>query len=142
MKTIRLFLPIIFFLLVTCISAQIYFKNNNAEPVYVAFARYINGNNGGYWQTQGWWTVNPGNTHLAFEAIGTGDSIGYWCMTTLSTDKYEGTKSLLVHPDEKFTIRKADLETTGRNHSDWEWYKFRLIRLKPGMTTGTIPFKD
>ena len=122
--------------------AQIYFKNDNKEPVYLAFARYVTLSSGGYWQTRGWWTVNSGSTVQAFESIGANDSIGYWGMTTLSETKYEGTKRLLVQPFKKFALSGADLEKTASQHPGFEWRKFRLIRLKPGTTTGTIPFKD
>ncbi len=127
---------------ITNLKCQIYFKNNNTEPVYVAFAQYVIKPSGGTWQTKGWWTVNPGRTHLAYENPGPNDSIGYWCMTTLSNDIFEGTKPLLVHPDEKFNIQPADKKEVADAHPALEWYKFRMMRLKPGTTTGTITFKQ
>jgi hypothetical protein len=142
MKKYMIPLLVLLILAATGANAQIYFKNNNSEPVHVAFARYVSSDNGGYWQTQGWWTVKSGSTHLAFETIGPADTIGYWCMTTLSTDTYEGTKSLLVHPDEKFIIRYADKVAAGETHPTWEWFKFRLVGLRPGVTSGTISFKE
>lgn len=122
--------------------SQIYFKNNSKEPVYVAFARYVTVTGGGFWQTRGWWTVAAGTTHLAYESIKPGDSIGYWCMTTLSTRIFEGDKRLLVHPDEKFTINDATSQTVAEMNTTYDWFKFKIIGLPPGASTGTISFKD
>lgn len=122
-------------------NAQISFKNEHAEPVYVAFAHYVAKTNGGYWMTLGWWTVNSGSSHLAFETIGQNDSIGYFAVTKLTDTEFPGGKNLLVHPDEKFSIRYADQEKTLQNHPQYEWRKFRIIRMKPGTTSGTITLK-
>ncbi len=118
--------------------SQIYFKNNNPEAVYVSFAQYKGDANPPYWITRGWFTVNSGKTFTAFETIGPADSIGYWAMTLLSNMVYEGQKPLLVHNDEKFTIRNADRESVLKQNPAYEWRNFRLIKIKPGITTGTI----
>jgi uncharacterized membrane protein len=118
--------------------SQIYFKNNNPEAVYVAFAQYKGDANPPCWITRGWFTVNSGKVFTAFETIGVSDSIGYWAMTLLSNMVFEGKKPLLVHNDEKFTIRNADKETVLKQNPTYEWRNFRLIKAKPGITTGTI----
>ncbi|MEI6455326.1 MAG: DUF1036 domain-containing protein [bacterium] len=118
--------------------SQIYFKNNNPEAVYVTFAQYKGGANPPCWITRGWFTVNSGKVFTAFETIGVSDTIGYWATTLLSGMVYEGKKPLLVHNDEKFTIRNADKESVLRQNPTYEWRYFRLIKIKPGITTGTI----
>lgn len=142
MQTMKVIIFLISALYTCETNGQIYFKNMNPEPVYVAFAHFTPDKSGGQWKTSGWWTVNSGSTHFAFPSIEEGDSIGYWCMTTLSTDTYEGTRRLLVVPEEKFTIINAGRINAGESHPTWEWYKFRVIGINPGMTPGTITFRD
>lgn len=141
MKIIRLYLLSVILIAVLQSNAQITFTNAHAEPVYVAFAHYVAKTTGGYWITQGWWTVNSGSSHLAYETIGPNDSIGYFAVTTLSDTEFPGGKSLLVHPDEKFTIRSADKEGVKQQRPVYEWRKFRIIRMPPGTTSGTITLK-
>jgi hypothetical protein len=43
---------------------------------------------------------------------------------------------------EKFKINGADQQTAAEMHPAWDWYKFRMIRLAPGTTSGTITFKE
>jgi uncharacterized membrane protein len=118
--------------------SQIYFKNTNPEAVYVAFARYSADANPATWVTRGWFTVNSGKIFTAFESIGPRDSIAYWATTLLTGDVFEGKKPLLVHNDEKFTIRNADKEWVLKQNPTYEFRNFRLIRMKPGTSTGTI----
>jgi len=122
-------------------NAQIYFKNNHKESVYLAVARYVNNGTSGYWMTQGWWTVIKGSTLKIFERIGPNDSIGYWCIARISETEYGGNRNLLVHNDEKFLIKNADQESLLQQHPNYEWRKFRMVRLKPGTQTGTIQFQ-
>jgi len=119
-------------------ASQISFKNNNPEAVYVAFAQYKANSNPGYWVSRGWFTVNSGKTFTAFETIGPNDSIAYWATTLLSGAIFEGKKPLLVHNDEKFTIKNADKAWVLKQHPQYEWRNFRLIRMKPGTVKGTI----
>jgi len=125
-------------LLVQVAQAQIYFKNNNPEAVYVAFAQYKADGKPGYWITRGWFTVNSGKTFTAFETIGPNDSIAYWATTLLTGMVFEGDKPLLVYNDEKFTIKNADKEWVLKQKPLSEWRNFRLLRMKPGTKTGTI----
>ena len=118
--------------------SQIYIKNTNPEAVYIAVAQYKGDAKPPYWVTRGWFTVNSGKVLTAFETVGPADSIGYWAMTLLSNMVYEGKKPLLVHNDEKFTIRNADKESVLKQNPVYEWRNFRLIKIKPGITTGTI----
>ncbi len=137
----KIWWPVILLLTSLGSNAQISFKNEHSEPVYVAFAHYVAKNTGGYWMTQGWWTVNSGSSHLAFEAIGPNDSIGYFAVTTLSDTEFPGGKDLLVHPDEKFTLRNADKKSMQQQNPQYEWRKFRIIRMPAGTTSGTITLK-
>jgi len=144
----KLHIPLRFFLIMVLIHgisstllSQIIFENRTQEPVYLATARYVNTGSTGYWITQGWWTVNSGSSHLAFQNIGAHDTIGYWCMSTLSEIVYDGNKNLLVHNDEKFTIKNADNQATANKFPQFEWRKFRLVRMKPGTLSGTITLK-
>jgi len=119
-------------------QAQIYFKNNNPEAVYIAFAQYKSDIKPGYWITRGWFTIGPGKTFTAFEKISLNDSIGFLATTLLSGMVFEGNKPLLVHNNEKFTIKNADKEWVLKQQPSYEWRNFRLILMKPGTTTGTI----
>ncbi len=141
MKTLRFLSLGIFMFTNTFLNAQITFTNAHSEPVYVAFAHYVAKTTGGYWMTQGWWTVNSGSSHLAYETIGPNDSIGYFAVTTLSDTEFPGGKNLLVHPDEKFTLRNADQESVQQQNPQYEWRKFRIIRMPAGTTSGTITLK-
>jgi len=141
MKGLRIVLVTVILLTGLDLKAQFNFTNGCQEPVYVAFARYVSNGSSGYWMTQGWWTVNSGSSHLAFKTIGPRDSIGYFAVTTLSDTEFPGVKDLLVHPDEKFTIRNADQEGIRQQNQTYEWRKFRIIRMKPGTTSGTITLK-
>jgi uncharacterized membrane protein len=123
-------------------GAQIIIKNGTPEPIYLATARYISAGQSGYWQTQGWWTIKAGGFHEAFEILGERDSIGYWCMNTLSETVFAGKKELLVNNDEKFTIRQADKPVILDQHPEYVWRKFRIMRMKPGTTVGTITVKE
>lgn len=139
---VRLFLIGILIFLATTATSQILFQNDYSESIYVSFARYVNQGNSGFWVTQGWFTLNRGTYKKAFDAIGPHDSIGYFVVTRISEQPFPGTKRLLVHPDEKFLIKNADLETTAGRNSDYEWRYFRMVRLKPGETSGKIKFSD
>lgn len=142
MKSAKTYLILLIGIAALNVEGQIYFKNNNTESVIVAFARYTSNGRTGSWQTKGWWTVKSGSTIIAYEKTGPADSIGYWCMTTLSNDTFEGSRRLLVHPDEKFTIINADDDNDGKIDPAWVWYNFRMVRLQDGNFQGTITFKN
>jgi len=140
MKTIAGIILILFILLngSECRS-QIIFKNNHNAQIYVAMCRYVAA--GGYWMTTGWYTIGQGGERLVFENISAKDTIGYWAMTTITEEKFEGRKDLIVNDDSKFTIKFADKEETARQNPNYSWKKFILLRLPPGTTKGTINFK-
>ncbi len=139
---VRLFLTGILIFLATAATSQILFQNDYPESIYVSFARYVNQGNSGFWVTQGWFTLNRGTYKKAFDAIGPHDSIGYFVVTRISEKPFPGTKRLLVHPTDKFLIKNADLEPTAGRNSEYEWRYFRLVRLKPGETSGKIKFSE
>lgn len=118
---------------------QIIFKNNHKAQVYVAMCRYVS--NGGYWMTTGWFTIGQGGERLVFDKISASDTIGYWAMTTISEEKFEGKKDLVVNDDSKFTIKYADKSETASKNPNNTWRKFILLRLPPGTMKGTINFK-
>jgi len=118
---------------------QITFKNNYTSQIYVAMCRYVS--EGGYWATSGWYTIGPGGERLVFERISAKDTIGYWAMTTITEDKFEGKKDLIVNDDSKFSIRDADKPETAATNPNYSWRKFILLRLPPGTVKGTINFK-
>ncbi len=122
--------------------SQISFQNSYRESVNVAFARYVQNEKDTGWVTKGWSMVTPGTTIKVFNSIGVHDSIGYFVITRISETPYPGSKNLLVHMNEPFLIKDADKELVLQNHPEYEWRKFRLIRLQPGKTSGTITFKD
>jgi hypothetical protein len=140
MKSLTIFF-IISLTVLTAGRAQIVFENHLKESVYVAFARYVSNESGGFWVTKGWSTVNAGSGMKAFDAINPRDSIGYFVITRISEVPYPGKRQLLVHPTDKFLIRDADRESSLRDHPDYEWRLFRLIRMEPGKTSGVISFK-
>jgi hypothetical protein len=139
---VRLILAGILIFLATATTSQILFQNDYPESIYVSFARYVNQGNSGFWVTQGWFTLNRGTYKKAFDAIGPHDSIGYFVVTRISEKPFPGTKRLLVHPTEKFLIKNADLETAAGRNGEYEWRYFRLVRFKPGETSGKIKFSD
>ncbi|MCX6281593.1 MAG: DUF1036 domain-containing protein [Bacteroidetes bacterium] len=118
---------------------QITFKNNHNAQIYVAMCRYVS--DGGYWMTTGWFTIGQGGERLVFDKISSRDTIGYWAMTTITEEKFEGTKNLVVNDDTKFTIKWADKQETADKNSYNHWQKFILLKLPPGATKGTISFK-
>jgi len=120
-------------------NSQIIFKNNHPAQIYVAMCRYVSG--GGYWMTTGWYTIGQGGERLVFEKISAKDTIGYWAMTTISEDKFEGKKNLIVNDDSKFTIKYADKPETAGKNPNYTWRKFILLRLPEGATKGTINFR-
>ena len=122
-------------------NAQIFFKNNHEESVYLSVARYINNGSSGYWMTQGWWTVIRGETKKIIDRIGPSDSLAYWCITKISETPFEGNRNLMVHNDEKFTIKFADKDSVFKLHPEFEWRRFRMVMLKPGALTGIIQFQ-
>ncbi|MCX6287410.1 MAG: DUF1036 domain-containing protein [Bacteroidetes bacterium] len=128
-----------FFLVVSGGSSQIIFRNNHKAQIYVAMCRYVA--DGGYWMTTGWFTIGQGGERLAFEKISARDTIGYWAMTTISEEKFEGKKNLIVNDDSKFTIKYADKSETAGKCPNCTWRKFILLKLPPGTTKGTINFK-
>jgi uncharacterized membrane protein len=120
-------------------SSQIVFSNNHNAQIYVAMCRYVS--EGGYWMTTGWYTIGQGGERLVFDKISAKDTIGYWAMTTISEDKFEGSKNLIVNDDSKFTVRYADKPETAVKNPNYSWRKFILLRLPQGATKGTIKFK-
>ncbi|MEI6890235.1 MAG: hypothetical protein ACOYM0_04265 [Bacteroidales bacterium] len=118
---------------------QIVFRNSHNEQVYVAMCRYIASE--GYWMTTGWFTIGKGGERLVFESISAKDTIGYWAMTTISEQKFEGKKNLIVNDDTKFIIKYADKPETASQNANFSWRKFILLRLPPGTTEGTINLK-
>jgi len=118
---------------------QIIFRNNHNAQVYIAMCRYVS--DGGYWMTTGWYTIGQGGERLVFEKISARDTIGYWAMTTISEEKFEGKKNLVVNDDSKFTIKYADLPETASKNPNYTWRKFILLKLPQGATKGTINFR-
>ncbi|MEI6884466.1 MAG: DUF1036 domain-containing protein [Bacteroidota bacterium] len=118
---------------------QIIFKNNHPAQIYVAMCRYVS--EGSYWMTTGWYTIGQGGERLVFENISAKDTIGYWAMTTISEEKFEGKKELIVNDDSKFTVKYADKPETALKNPNYSMRKFIILRLPPGTTKGTINFK-
>jgi uncharacterized membrane protein len=123
----------------TAAHPQIMFKNSHNEQVYVAVCRYVSAEK--YWLTTGWFTIGKGGERLVLDKILPGDSVGYWAMTTITEEKFEGNKELVVNDDTKFTIRYADKQETADKNPNNSWKKFVLLRLPPGATRGTINLK-
>jgi len=96
---------------------------------------------GGYWMTSGWYTIGTGGERLVFDIISPLDTIGYWAMTTISEEKFEGKKNLIVNDDSKFVVKYADKPQTAGQNPNYSWRKFILLRLPPGTTKGTISLK-
>ena len=133
-------LIILFFLfIIGSGQSQITFKNNHNAQIYVAMCRYVA--NGGYWMTTGWYTIGHGGERLVFETIAPADTIGYWAMTTISEEKFEGTKKLIVNDDSRFTVKYADKPETAAKNPNYSWRKFILLRLPAGTIKGTITFR-
>ena len=133
MKSIKSLLLLLTFIIVSSASkAQIYFKNNTDEPVYVAFCMYYDGNNSKYFGSEGWFKVEPGDKKEVSSAIGFNDNIYYYAYSSVSDKKYEGDVQLLVHPTDKFFIKNADKEYKKTENPTYEWRKFRHVDMKSG----------
>ena len=130
MKNLKSLLIFAFALLSFASNAQLYFKNNTDEPVYVAICMYYNGSSSKYFGSEGWWKVDPGDKRQVSSAIGFNNNIYYYAYSSISNKKYEGESNLLVHPTSEFFIKNADKDYQKEEHPDYEWYKFRHVDMQ------------
>jgi len=128
---------VIFTIITINLDAQIYFKNNTNEPVYVALCMEYKNNSSNYWGTEGWYKVDPGDKIMISSAIGWNDNIYYYAESTISDKVYSGNTPLLVNPSDKFFIKNADKEYQKTQNPIYEWRKFRHI----DMNAGTLQLK-
>lgn len=133
MKTTKLILCFFMVLKISSSKAQLYFRNNTNEPVYVSIAMYYTGGDYKYWGTKGWWTVEPGEKVNVSSGIGFNDNIYYYASSTVSDKKYTGEYSFLVDPIDDFFIKNADKDYQKVQNPKYEWRKFRHVDMDQGL---------
>ncbi|MBK6834090.1 MAG: DUF1036 domain-containing protein [Bacteroidetes bacterium] len=111
MKFFKLVFLLTFVLVSFGAKAQLYFKNNTNEPVFVAICMFYDNKDSKYFGSEGWWKVEPGDKVQVSSAIGFNDNIYYYAYSSTSKKKYAGETKLIVHPKNKFFIKNADKST-------------------------------
>lgn len=120
------------FIAIICFSlnsnAQIYFRNNTNEPVYIAFAFKYTGRSFDGWETKGWYECAPNEKIAISEIVGSHDYVYYYARSK-SGKSYNGDSKFLVDPRKSFTIRNADMEYVKKEQKTLQWFPFRSYRL-------------
>lgn len=131
-----------FILFATITKAQLYFKNNTNDPVFVCIAMYNDGKNSQYWGAEGWWRVDPGDKVQVSGVIGLNNNIYYYAKSALTDKEYTGNNSLLVHPTDKFFIKNCDKDYVKQENSQFVYKKFRQENMNQKLlqTKYTIEF--
>ncbi len=123
-------------------KAQLYFKNNTDDPVFVCVTMYHDGKNSKYWGSEGWWRVNPGDRVEVSNVIGFNNNIYYYAKSAVSNKEYTGDYNMLVHPTDKFAIKNCDKEYVKTENPQYIYKKFRHVNMntKVLQTKYTIEF--
>lgn len=106
-------------------NSQVYFKNSYSEPVYVAIGYYKSTREYKGWVTAGWYKVIPGERRKVLSETPPGDCVYYYAESTVSSKRFEGKTSLLVHPKESFTIINANKQYVQDERPSYKWYSFK-----------------
>lgn len=132
----------LFLLSVSISKAQLYFKNNTDDPVFVCVTMYYNNKNSKYWGSEGWWRVNPGYKVQISSAIGFNNNIYYFAKSAISRKEYTGEYNMLVHPTDKFFIKNCDKDYVKKENPQYVYKKFRHIDMNSKLlqTKYTIEF--
>lgn len=128
MKTIRI-VSITLIMLLGTLSAksQIYFHNNYTKPVIVVLGYYLNTDAFQGWVTEGWYTVDPGETTKLLDWLPLNHPICYYAQTKDGVKKFDGDASFLVDPTNAFIIKNADMQYVKDDNATYQWYKFRQV---------------
>jgi uncharacterized membrane protein len=114
-------------------KAQLYFRNNTEEPVYVTVCTWYSGGDSKYWGTEGWFKADPGERVQVSSAIGFNDNIYYYASSDISGKKYTGDYSFLVDPINDFFIKNADKAYQKKQNPNYEWRKFRHVDMNTAL---------
>ena len=125
MKSIKTCALIGFLFISSSASAQLLFKNQTDEPVWVTYAMWIDSKTEKHWYTQGWWKVEPGQTKELSEKVGLTSYCYYYAETKNAAKKYDGNREFLVNRPEPFLITNADKEYQAESNSNYSWENFR-----------------
>lgn len=114
------------FFLSNSFFAQIYFKNNYHEPVFVAFAYYHDSKNLKGWQSLGWFKAVPGEKIKLLTYNPTNRNIYYYAQTEKGKP-FVGQNAFIVDPKKPFSIFNADKVYVLNENKGYKWFYFRWI---------------
>lgn len=120
----KLILSLILILSAFFANAQVYFKNNYDEPLWVTLGYHVNTKEFEGWKTVGWFKVIPGEKKELLSFNPSGQYLYYHAHTEGRVKSFGGESNLLVHPVNAFKIKNADKEYVKEEHPEYAWYKF------------------
>lgn len=121
-------------------NAQLYFKNQSTKPVYVAYVMQNNDKSDKSWYSHGWYSVEPGDNVAISSAIGWNQNIYFYAKSHDGKTVWDGTNrdgsvSFLVHPNDAFSIKNANLEYVKEENPAYQWLSFRHIYMEGVLRT-------
>src|SRR5690606_21672324 len=109
--------------------SQLNLKNNLDKPYNFSVAIFYSSFRYSGWITKGWFHLNPGEEIQIFEKNPREKYLYYYAVS--ETDTISGHKKFLVNPKEStFIIEGALLHTTKAHNPNYEWYKFKEVKIK------------
>lgn len=124
MKSILLILSFTLFSLIG--MAQLSMHNGKDVPYNVAIGYFHSSFKYSGWVTEGWITIEPGDTVQLMDLNPREKFIYYYAIS--QNDTLSGYRKLLVHPTEKFKIIGAIMLSAKEENPAYEWYKFREVK--------------
>ena len=118
---------IIFLISQKVVFSQIYFHNNNSEPVWVCIGYYSDTDEYKGWITKGWYEVVPGEKKAILGFNPMGRYIYYYAETSYGKKKFTGNSVFLVHPGKTFKIINADKQYVQNETPAYRWRNFREV---------------
>ncbi|MCU0436737.1 MAG: DUF1036 domain-containing protein [Raineya sp.] len=113
-----------FLMILQTSNAQLFFKNLHDETLSVAVGFYLKIDGFEGWITKGWFNVEPGYTQQILDFMPSG-KVYYFLNGRLSYYNGQGEcyNCLLVHPNNAFQIKNADLEKPNAGRG-YKWAMF------------------
>jgi uncharacterized membrane protein len=130
----RIFTLLIFSLVLNVGNAQLKLKNSSNKPVFVAYAMQSNEKGSDAWWTYGWYACDPNETITISSAVGLSPNVYYYAKskdgkTVWNGTNRDGSANLLVHNTEAFKIKNANMDYVAKEHPEYSWLSFRLIKI-------------
>ncbi|MFH0893728.1 MAG: DUF1036 domain-containing protein [Bacteroidota bacterium] len=126
------FLLLVFLAVSMLGKAQVNFKNNYSEPVWVSFCYYLDTKTFKGWVSKGWYKVIPGQKTQLLEYLPEFKTIYYFAKTKNGAKNFEGTTGILVDESAAFTIFNADKDYVKKENPKYAWKKFREYKVELG----------